>query len=263
MTRTVQEQEIAIYVNSSQVQLNALGNRAQLDISPPIVIPQHARGLIALHSANIPFTSPNISQSLYNNNTLVFSNDSGATQRTISLVDGLYSVTSLNVTLNDYFINNGLPGNLFTLTGDEATGDLLITYNSTTLIIYFNLSTIRSVLGFNSAVRGPFTPTGFTIRSDSNPNFNSLQQYLIQCSICDGSYLNGSTNNILSPVSLTARAGNVIYYQPQNLIYSNVPHRSISRISLALLDQNGNDVGFQSEAFQLVLLLKIVPLLNA
>lgn len=126
-----------------------------------------------------------------------------------------------------------------------------------------NLSTIRTILGFNSIVLGPYTPTGFTVRSNNNPNFNSLQQYLVQCSICDGSYLNGLTNNILSPVSITARAGNVIYYQPQNLIFCNVPHRSVSRISIALLDQNGNDVGFQSEDFQLVLLLRIKPLLNA
>lgn len=261
--KDVYPEEIAIYINSSQVQKNALGNRIQLDISPPITIPQHSRATIALHSCNIPFTTPNVSQTLYNNNTLVFSNDSGITTNTISFSDGLYSVTSLNQALGDYFVNNVFASNLFVLTGDNATGDLLITYNSQTLIIYFNQSTIRTLLGFNSTVNGPFGTLGTTIRSPNNPAFNTLQQYLVQCSVCDGAYLNGKANNILAPVAITARAGFVIYNLPQNLIFTKVPHRSISRISMAILDQNGNDVSFQGEDFQIVLLLRITPHLNA
>jgi hypothetical protein len=157
--------------------------------------------------------------------------------------------------------NNNIDRNAISLNGIEATGNIGITLNNTTIRIIWTNSTIAPFLGWTqaSANTGP-GQTGFTYISPNRANFNSLQSILVHCDKVSGSYLSGRGNgDIIASISPNVRPGSLINYQPINLISNNMNSRHISQMTFYLTDQNNGQISTGGENFDMLLQIDLIP----
>lgn len=253
-----------IFVSSNPISgsrnLSTLGHSFDFNLNPSLDIPQKYRPYLRLLKANIWWTIPNINQSLYNNNRIVFSND-GVTNLTLDLENGLYDITALQNAISDFLGNNGFDRDSVLINGIEATGKIGITINSITLRIRWNLSTIASFLGWTQASpnSGPGI-SGFTYISPDVADFNSLESILVHCSICSGGYTSTRGNSdIIAVITPDTRAGSLIKYEPFNTFQVKINSRHISSITFYLTDQNNNIIDTGGEYWSLLLEIILIP----
>lgn len=254
--------QIPIFINSNDDSISIPGqdNAVQINFSPTLDLSRHQTRYMSLISASIPFVSPNVSATLYQNQRIKFSNNSGSSYSTFNIEDGLYSVDLLNDALSQIFENNAFPNNLFVIQSDDSTGKTRIVFNSTTLIIRFdNDNSIRTLLGFNVGDYGTYTNAGQTISSQTQANFNRLQEILVRCSACTGVAYNGRSTGVLSPIPLLARAGGQINYQAIIPLKVPIITNQISSMRIELLDQDSNVISMQNEAWQLTIIIEMEP----
>jgi hypothetical protein len=168
-------------------------------------------------TANIWWTVPNISASLGNN---VFAFFDGTSNRSITIPDGLYDIDQLASTI-PILIDNipaSLPAeSLFVFAGDNATQKVIITFKSANLSINWNLSTIRSIIGFL-----PTSPStvgiGQSLIADNIANFNVITSFLIHTDLINsGIPVNSVNSAVISNVLIDVSPGNLINYAPSNV----------------------------------------------
>ena len=98
------------------------GSSFEVTLQTPLAIPLGALGAeLACYSASVWNTSPNISPAFGNNVWRYTTSTTPAGTYTVSVPEGLYSLTALNAYLSNAFVNNSHSPNLFVLTGDDAT----------------------------------------------------------------------------------------------------------------------------------------------
>ena len=99
---------------------------------------------------------------------------------TITLPPGLYNLTAVAQEISLQLVNAGKPADLFDFVGNTATQTVTITCRYVgTSIDFTQAATIRTLLGFASAVLGPTLAADYSFTGTSQAAFNITDQILL------------------------------------------------------------------------------------
>ena len=122
---------------SGSTNLTEDGDKFSVTLNTPLKLPPSTIAVrMGVVSASIWNTSFNVSSGFYNN---LFSFTVSGASRTITIPNGLYSLSDLQTYLNNQFVLLGLPANLFILTANTPTQQCVITYLNNSLSLDFSL----------------------------------------------------------------------------------------------------------------------------
>lgn len=238
--------------------LNAYKNQFTVNFGEGINFPKNTINLwVSVPEVTVWYNTPNISADK-SNNKLYFEYD--AKDYEITFDDGLYSVENLNSTLESSLINLSVPGDLFTFEADKATQKIYIHYlYATTQIDFTQPNSIRGILGFDSRLSplAGLTTGEYYDEADNVAAFNQVNYYLIKSDIVSkGIRVNSNYNKIISKVLIDVSPGSQIVMRKENpeKIYSlELINQYIRSITVALVDQNGNNVDTLGDEFSVSL----------
>ena len=200
--------------------VSADGCQFSVTLSSPLSIPKSAMNCsMAVIAATIWNTSPNIAASFGNNLFRYQTSIGGGGLVTYTEVidDGLYSLDALNSYLAIKFQNRGFPGDLFVLTGNNATNEAIITFLQAGDILEIGIvGSVGVLLGWPLASPNIVAPVpGYSEFSPQTAVFNRVNSYIISSDIIStGISLNGTSRSILANVPITAPPGSQITYLP-------------------------------------------------
>ena len=102
-----------------------------------------------------------------------------------------------------------------------------------------------SILGFPASSGDITAPSDGYVIGSQNAVLNTLQQYLISCSIINGVYLNSALTNILAGVPIGKIDSYAqTQYMPIHPTRCSIFVSRIDSITFTLLDQNSNPIDF-------------------
>lgn len=227
------DKEMSIFFSSDEKNgaenVSSDGSSFQVSLNKPLSIPSAAvQCKMGITQASIWNTSANISPEFGNN---IFSfittdvsniNQGGPITTNINIPEGLYSVIGLNTYMGTQFKNLGFPTNLITISGDDATQSIILTFLEAGTQVDFTVGgSCREVLGFNARL-SPEIPqaAGYSDYGDNEAAFNRTNSYLIRSDIVSyGIPINNKAANIIAQIPITAAPGSQINYQPTNILW--------------------------------------------
>ena len=198
---------------------------------PPIYLDPTKTYVVGLTNFETFNAIPNIE---YHNNKFYFGKDG----EFITIPPGSYEIDDINKYLQGEFQKKNI---LFHLYANNNTLKSVI--KSTTDII-FKEGTIGDILGFNNKI---IKGDGYPNESDRPAEIIKVNSLCIDCSIAEGSYLNGQPVHIIHQFFPNVPPGYKIIESPQNIIYFPVTTQIIDKITIKLFDQNLNLVDFRKE----------------
>jgi hypothetical protein len=223
-SKSILKKEFSFYVSSDPdtgaQNVSPDGSTFRVNLNNPIMIPKNALSCeVSTIQSNIWNDSNNISFQFGNNIFNFTTNHSGApVNYNFVLPDGLYSLSGLNAYLSTQFVNNGLPSNLITLSGDESTQKTILTFLVAGDQVDFTVAnSVREVLGFNARL-APLVPqpAGYNEFSDNSAQFNRTNSYLIECDLVQaGIAVNNFNQGIVASVPINVPPGSQITYEPR------------------------------------------------
>jgi hypothetical protein len=244
------------------------GSSFQVSLNYPIAIPRSAIDAEgAIISASIWNTSPNIAAAFGNNIFRFTTFQAPAGTYTITIPDGLYSVEGLNAYLSSQFVNIGLPANLISIAGDDATQKTLLTIEFKNDSVDFTVAnSVRTVLGFNAAVLTA-PSNGFTFLSDTQAAFNRNNSLVIASTlVSQGIPVNNQSAGIIGLVPISVPPGSQINYQPTNPEWFDAREligQPKINIALRLLNQNLQTVPTSGDSYSFIILMRYSVLISS
>lgn len=220
------------------------GNSAVLQASfhPPIYLDPNISYVIGLTNFETFNAIPNIDES---NNKVYF----GHHNEFITIPTGSYEMDDVNKYLQSEFQKRNISFHLY------ANNNTLKSTIKTTTDIFFKDGTVGKILGFNYG----------TIKGDGSPNVSEnpaeiikVNSLCVDCSIAEGSYLNGNPVHIIHQFFPNVGPGFKIIESPQNIIYFPVTVKVIDKITIKVIDQELNIVDFRKETITIRLHIKQV-----
>ena len=210
----------------------------KVDFNPPLEMNIHDTYEMALISAEIWYSWHNITNE---NNTFVYAANNEA--RKVRIPPGAYNIANINDTIHDFMRQNGDNEEGITITPNYNTLksklELKLDY-----AVDFRVSSIRSVLGF-----GNILARGNRIHESENiVNITNINTVQIHCNLIEGSYINGSSSDLLYTFSPNVSPGFLIQLSPSQKMY--VPLKRIDlidNIRISLKDQDGNFINLNNE----------------
>lgn len=201
------------------------GTSFSVILNQPISIPSSAVSChLGVIDATIWNITNNISASIGNNDFTFTTTAAPAGTYSVTIPDGLYSLSGLNAFLSTAFSNLGLPSNLILLGGDDATQKTILTFlTAGDQVDFTTLTSVRDVLGFSSR-NAPSSPeaSGWNEFSDTTANFNRVNSYNISTDLInEGIPFNNKSVGIISKVPITSSPGSLINYEPNNILWVN------------------------------------------
>jgi hypothetical protein len=210
------------------------GSSFSVQLNQPVAIPAEAiYATLEVQSATVWWTIPSISAALRNNKLYIYSEWLAADgaippnypNYEITIADGLYGEEGLSAAIGRELIKQGLPSNLFTLTGDASTQRTIFTFNfdEPTVIDFTKLDTFRETLGFNSRFV-PVVPreAGYSEYSDNVARFDQITSFLINTDlISDGIPVNNTSSGTIANVLINVPPGSLINYTPVISVKAN------------------------------------------
>ena len=225
---------------SFTVVLSSRGNELQANFNPPIYLDSESDYVIGLINFETFNAIPNIDEK---NNKLYY----GGKHEYIKIPSGSYEMEDINKYLQEKFKENKI---IFELAANNNT--LKSTIRSSVDII-FKEGSIGDILGFkNQTIKGD----GLVKESDFPAEIIKVNSLAIDCSIAEGSYLNGRPVHIIHQFFPNVPPGFKIIEVPQNIIYFPVTVKVIDKITIKILDQKGNLVNLRKETVTLRLHVK-------
>jgi hypothetical protein len=218
---------------------------------------------IEVSQASIWNVSYNISEA-FGNNKFTFVHAEAV--NTLTIPDGLYSLSGLNAYFATQFVNLGLPSNLIVISGDDSTQKTILTFlNAVDQVDFTQPNSVRLILGFDSRV--VISPSaGFNEFSDSTANFNRVNSYLIKSTlVSQGLNINNIGAGIIASVPITNAPGSQINYEPRNPIpidASELVGQSKNVFTFSLLDQSLRSAPTAGELWNFVVIFRWSVLLT-
>lgn len=222
--------------------LSLSGNTASLyaDFHPAIYLNPNSSYVVGLTNFETFNAIPNIDTS---NNKLFFGKDNDF----ITIPPGSYEIKDINEYLQNEFQKRHIAFHLY------ANNNTLKSIIKSTIDITFKEGTIGSILGFkNGVVKGD----GFPKTSENTAEIIKVNSLCIDCSIAEGSYLNGKPVHIIHQFFPNVSPGYKIIESPQNIIYFPVTVNTIDKITVNIIDQDLNLVDFRNETITVRLHIK-------
>ena len=214
---------------------------------------------VEVQKASIWNSSPNISVLLGNNK--FYSLIGGVAQPTLTVLDGLYSISTLNAEIVRQITNVPNSATTVTLTGNNSTQRSILTLDATVQIDFTQPKSLRKVLGFNTAIV-PALPAAFagvTVDGDKIAAFNNTNTFNILSDIVsNGIPINNIGKNLIANVPITASVGSIVNYEPRHPTHVNANElrgKSKQNFYIQIADDNGDALP-QLEPFSLVLVFR-------
>lgn len=207
------------------------GNSATLiaEFHPPIYLDENFEYVIGLVNFETFHTIPNIDES---NNILIHD-----TNLQVVIPPGSYEVDDLNAYLKKYFEADHIDFDI------SANNNTLRTHNKSSVPLTFKDGTIGKILGFKNKE----LEANVEHISDYPAEIIKVNSINIDCSIAEGSYLNGHPVHIIHQFFPSVAPGFKIIESPQNVIYFPVTVTVIDKIILKIVDQDGDLINFRGE----------------
>ena len=248
--------------------VSTLGSTFEATLDTPISFPKNSNPTVELRTAEIWNVFPNITTGV---NDLFRVEDDGtdsgtAKSATIVIPQGTYETATLNNKIQLFMEEEGFAANIISLSPDNSTGKVLLTFNNTGVTVNFTIAqTFRVLLGFDSQNITSIVKPQYNF-GDSVAKFNTINSLFIKTDIVDnGIPLNGKYSHILSKVPITARVGSQINYEPRNPAIDNC-RKLINNHRLTytfrLTDQTGALVNTNGEQWGISLLFKWRDIFN-
>ena len=151
----------------------------------------------------------------------------------LTISEGLYDLAGLNQALLRELENAGAqikdnndnPLPLLTLSPDDATQKVEIRFNYSTVSIDFSQpDTCREILGFDSAVYGPYATVPYNLVAPNVAALNQVNYFLIHSDLTNkGIRFNNNYNQTISQVLIDVAPGSQIISKPFNPAKINAP----------------------------------------
>lgn len=230
------------------------GNSAVLsaEYHPPIYLDENVEYVIGLVNFETFNTIPNIDIGnnlfLYNSQWVIPNMVNGQMESKIVIPPGSYELEDLNKYIKDYVLQQNSK-DTFEMWANNNT---LRTHFKTSVKVTFKDGTIGKVLGFKN---GSYEANK-EHESDYPAEIIKVNSININCSIAEGSYLNGQPVHIIHQFFPNVSPGFKIIESPQNVIYFPVTGKIIDKIIIKIVDQDGELVNFRGETITLRLHLR-------
>lgn len=239
-------------INKMSITLSVSGQESSFttEYFPPIDLSDdYECGLIYFKTFN---SIPNVD---YRNNKFHFDND------ILEIPTGTYEIDDIGEYLSKTIIAKKKEESLKKNEFPRAEPILFIRANNNTLkcevkssytIDFTKENSIGATLGFTKRILQP----NKTYESDLPVNILTAHTLRIECSIIEGSYLNGESAHTLYEFSPTVPPGYQIIEVPKNIIYLPLKNKSIKSLTIQILDSEGQAVNFRKEYIIIRLHLK-------
>jgi len=139
----------------------------------------------------------------------------------VVIPQGLYDLAGLNNTIARLLQVAGAqsdPDALIIFSSDEATQKVLTRYTYPTVYIDFTqAATPREILGYDSAVYGPYVTAPIDVLAPNVAAFNQVNYFLVHSDLVNrGLRFNNAYNQTISQVGIDVNPGSQIVYVPFN-----------------------------------------------
>ncbi len=248
--------------SSNIISKSSDGSTFTVLLQPSMVIPTTAKNIkIYTPETKFWYTFKNISVAKANNK-LYITNDAGIpTKYTLTIDDGLYSLSELESALDYQIVAAGLPTGTLQLTPDNATGKVIFSL-TTGYQIYFGTNSCYVLLGCTNLQKipsGGLTVGAYTEKAPNVATFSSLTSVLFHCSLVSNSILNGRGSDVIASVAPNTTVGSLQIDRPYNVIKvpcPNLQNVTINQITMSITDQLGVPLDTNSEIYQSTIILE-------
>lgn len=221
------QNEISLIVSSNPSNgaknVNSTGSYFEVDLDDSLDIPRDALNVnMAVEEATVWWTVPNIITGVNDKLYITGPNTSDVTTAyTVTIPQGLYDLSGLSQAVLRDLENQGAkisPSALITLAADEPTQKVEIIFNYAVVEIDFTQAdTPREIIGFDSAIYGPYAGAPETVLAPNVANFNTVNYFLIKSDLTTkGIRFNNSHNQTISQVLIDVSPGSQIVSKPFN-----------------------------------------------
>lgn len=213
------------------------------DFDPPIFLTENSEYVMGLLNFETYNTIPNISKP---QNVFKLTGKSA-----IVIPDGAYEINDINDYIQTQLdFDNDDNEEYFLLRGNNSTMKTMI--KCTREIDFTNPNSIGRLLGFeNKKYKADKWHT-----SENITQILKINSILVHCNISMGSYKNGKAGHIIHQFFPTVPPGYKIVETPNPIIYLPISTKTITNITIKILDQNDSPVSFRSETITVRLHLK-------
>jgi hypothetical protein len=225
--------------------------------------PQAYDAFLQVINARAWNTVNNISALLQNNKFYLNYN---SVAYTMTIPDGLYSVSSLNTEISKILVNLNLNSDIVSITGNSASQTIVLTFHYVGTWVDFNQpNSMRVLLGFEPGLAppSPSTTVGQTVNGTITAAFNNVENFLIKSDIINDSIpSNNVSDQNIAYLPITSSPGSQVYNEylnPIKLNASSLKGSGRNYITFRLTDQAGVPANTgESWGLTLVISYKIV-----
>jgi hypothetical protein len=238
-----------LFISSSQVDTkSALGSTVTIDLKTPL--DTYKKRCRVLSSA-FWYSFPNISDEL-GNRVIEFTYD--FVLYTLTLEEGIYSITDIEETLEEFFEINSLPKQLFQIIPDEATNKITLKVKTALAFIFdfeTNNTLFKTYLGFVGFTAGA---VDYLYESTNRANLNLNNSLYINVSFASGNYYNQNAgSNIVATVPLNKPPNTLIYTENSTPVTSECTGGLISKFTIWITNESGVLLNMAGEDWNIVL----------
>ena len=222
---------------SHYIQVNGKKSTIQTVFSPPITFPSGCTYELACTGVETYFSFPNIGE--HNNTIRVKIKD--RSWRTLQIPTGSYELSSINTTLKRLI--EVKDDKSFCLSANNSTLKSILTLGDKTEVDFNVDNSLCTVLGFEKKkYSGPKR-----FESENIVSILRVNSILVNCDIVKYSTRDGISAPVIYDFFPLVGPGQKIVSRPRNLIYLPLTLNVISRMTVWLTDQNGEELDLRGE----------------
>lgn len=213
------------------------------DYNPPLFLEEGAEYVLGLLTFQTYNSIHNVNE---DNNQLTLRD--GTLVKTITLPSGAYEINDIN----EYIQTQLNPKNREYLQIKANNSTLKTGIKCTKELDFTSETSIGRMLGFDS---GNYSPNEWHT-SQHHTKIVKVNSLLIQCNISIGTYKNGKPSHVIHQFFPTVPPGYKIVECPNPVIYLPISTKTITNVTVQIVDQDERPVSFNGETITVTLHLK-------
>ena len=241
--------------------LSQNGSVFTVNFRPALELPRNTKNVsIALIKGTFWWTIPNFQTCTIQ----LFVQDEKKEEVSIPLniPKGLYNYKQINTLMGNAFQDLGFARNSIEFVENGATSTIDLSFSVVGAVL-FPQGTCEKQFGYDANVRYQYTGAGSKfVRAPHVASFDTIQYLTVGCSLVNGGFrLNsGDFKSVIANITINAAPGYQITAEPANPleIPTNVfeSGNGLERATFSLMDQDGNTVDTNGEAWTLLLRIR-------